>query len=168
MFSEKYFRRGRREIFTQRRILPRERPESCIQGGMISQSFLMLALGAFLGGGSLHGVVVNKIFKPLPLSHSLGMEGIYRLELRDQANKVHRQMVSREIFALYEVGDEFDESVPPSEVRARQAARRAKEAAAAAIAAAETERARVARTASDGRFAQVFLRRDMLPETEGF
>lgn len=135
---------------------------------MLHHSLLLLTLSAFLSSGGLHGVVVKKTFKPLPLSHSLGVDGIYRLELRDQENKVHRQMVSREIFALYDVGDDFDDRVTPAEVRSRKQAARARLKEATALAEAIEARIRAARSASDERTAQLFLRQDMLPETEGF
>jgi hypothetical protein len=132
---------------------------------MLSQNLLMLALSAFLSGGALHGVVVQKIFKPLPLSYSLGIDGIYRLEVRDGSNRVHRQMVPREIFSLYEIGDEFDDRATPEQIRRRNQALRARAEQAARLA----ERAAKAKlSASDERVAQLFLRPDMLPETEGF
>lgn len=55
----------------------------------------------------VHGVVVNKTFRATPLSHSLGVEGIYKLEVRDEKNKIRRQMVTRELFLAYEIGDQF-------------------------------------------------------------
>src|SRR5581483_8523996 len=63
----------------------------------------------FLIGGGIHGVVVDKHFKPLPLAHSLGVDGIYDLELRDDKNHLHRQMVTRGIFLRYDIGDVFDD-----------------------------------------------------------
>lgn len=138
---------------------------------MISQSLLLLTLTAFLGGGSIHGVVVNKTFKPLPVAHSLGMDGIYRLELREADQTVHRQMVSRAVFLAYEIGDEFDDRVPPEEARRRNLARREKEKAAvrlAELAKEQAEEEAAERSIPDSRLAQLFLRQDMLPETEGF
>ncbi len=146
----------------------------------------MLTLSAFLGGGSLHGVVVGKIFRPL---HSLGTDGIYRLEVRDGENKVRRQMVSHEIFALYDVGDVFDDKLSVEEVRRRHEAVRVRKAAAVAppeklavapapaLASTAVPAASPTPTASpapDQRIAaneyapQLFLQLDRLPETEGF
>ncbi len=36
---------------------------------------------------AVRGVVVNKTFCPTPLSHSLGLDGIYRLEVRGPDKK---------------------------------------------------------------------------------
>ncbi len=133
----------------------------------------MLTLSAFLGGGGLQGVVVEKTFKPLPLSHSLGMDGIYRLELRGAGGKISRQMVSQEVFAAYEVGDPFDDRATAQEIRRRRQARIAQEeedkAGRLAAAAAQAQaKARAKVEARDSRMATLFRRRDMLPETEGF
>jgi hypothetical protein len=133
---------------------------------MLNHTFLMLTLSAFLSGGGLQGVVVEKMFKPLPLAHSLGVDGIYRLQVRDSENKLHRQMVSRQIFNLYEVGDQFDDSIAPAEVSHRKQAAQARKKVTIELAA-ETP-ARTERPAMDARTAQVFLKHDMLPETEGF
>ncbi len=140
---------------------------------MISQSLLLFALSAFLSGGNVHGVVVNKTFKPLPGAHSLGVDGIYRLELREADQTVHRQMVPRAIFQTYEIGDEFDDRVAPEEARRLNAARRAQEKEAARLAELEEQSADVvaegpAQNVPDKRLVKLFRRQDMLPETEGF
>ena len=140
---------------------------------MISQSLLLFTLSAFLSGGNVHGVVVNKTFKPLPGAHSLGVNGIYRLELREAGQTVHRQMVSRTVFLAYEIGDEFDDRVAPAEARRQNAARRAQEKEAARLAEVEEQRADVvaeapAQNVPDKRLVKLFRRQDMLPETEGF
>lgn len=68
-------------------------------------------------------MVVNKTFRPTPLSFSLGVDGIYQFELRGSDKKMRRQMVTREIYLAYEVGDAFDEQAglvkhaPGKEVR---------------------------------------------------
>lgn len=140
---------------------------------MISQSLLLFTLSAFLGGGNVHGVVVNKTFKPIPGTHSLGVDGIYRLELREADQTVYRQMVSRAVFLAYEIGDEFDDRVAPEDARRQNEARRAKAEEAARLAELEKLRAdAVAEATSDNapgkRLVQLFRRQDMLPETEGF
>ena len=149
---------------------------------MFQQTFLMLTLSAFLGGGSLHGVVVGKTFRPL---HSLGTDGIYRLEVRNDENKVRRQMVSHEIFVLYDVGDVFDDKLSMEEVRRRHEAARLRKNAPVArpeklatvpalvvvAAASPTPTASPAldrRTATNEQAPQLFLQLDRLPETEGF
>lgn len=135
---------------------------------VISQSLLLFALSAFLGGGGIHGLVVGKNCRPLPLSTSLGVEAIYRLDLRDRSGKVRQQMVTAEIFQAYEVGDEFDDHQTIAEVRrqhlARQLAEEEKERALADAAAAAQAR----HDATERRVADSFRRHDMLPEREAF
>ncbi len=140
---------------------------------MISQSLLLFTLSAFLSGGNVHGVVVNKTFKPIPGAHSLGVDGIYRLELCESDRTVRRQMVSRAVFQAYEIGDEFDDRVAPEEARRLNTARRAKAEEAARVAALEKQRAEemveaTALNAPEKRLVRLFRRQDMLPETEGF
>jgi hypothetical protein len=141
---------------------------------MISQSLLLFALSAFLSGGNVHGVVVNKTFRPLPGAHSLGVNGIYRLELREADQAVHRQMVSRAVFVAYEIGDEFDDRVAPEEARRKNEARRAEAEETARLAQLEKQRAEemiaqaTSQSTSDKRLVRLFRRQDMLPETEGF
>lgn len=76
-----------------------------------------VAQGAPFGSWSAHGVVVNKTFRSTPLSHSLGVEGIYKLELRDKDNKIRRQMVTRKVFLAYQIGDEFNDLEAPRNSR---------------------------------------------------
>lgn len=81
---------------------------------------ILVLLGILLLAGCAHeGTVVRKEFRPLPFRDSLGIEGIYRFEVRDREGYVHRQMVSPEVFANYRVGDYFnDRAQPPSRPRA--------------------------------------------------
>ncbi len=75
---------------------------------------LSLCLAAFLSGCAIQGVVVEKRFRPLPFSDSLGVDGIYNFQLRDAQGLIHSQMVTPGVFALYEVGDYFDDlGTPP-------------------------------------------------------
>ncbi len=78
------------------------------------------------GSWAARGVVVNKTFRPTPLSRSLGVDGIYRLELRGEDKKVRRQMVTKEIFLAYAIGDEFDEHAAPGSVKKARVAATAK------------------------------------------
>ncbi len=138
---------------------------------MLPHTLLLLTLSAWLSGGSMHGVVVKKTFKPLPPASSLGVEGIYRLELRDQENNLHRQMVSREIFALYEVGDEFDHGLAPAEILRRKQAPSVQEKEAAKVAAPVRKTKSVTkpkRMVTNKPAVRLFLRQEMLAETEGF
>lgn len=133
---------------------------------MISHPLLLLTLSAFLSGGSIHGVVVEKTFKPLPLADSLGVEGIYRLDLRQPDKSVRHQMVSREIFAAYQIGDEFNDQLSVADLRRLHEEEQEKAVAKAAESAAPKVKPK--EQVSDTRFATLFRRQDMLPESEGF
>lgn len=68
----------------------------------------------------MRGVIVNKTFTT-PLSHSLGVDGIYKLEVHDEKNLVHHQMVPRDVFLAYELGDKFAPDSVPATVRGKSA-----------------------------------------------
>lgn len=161
----------------------------------------MLTLTAFLGAGGVHGIVVGKSYQPLPLVDSLGIDGIYRLELQGADKVVHRQMVSPEIFSSYQIGDEFDDRLSAADARKHHANQLAAEAKPAAVVketpiakaapspapanqlVAKAPEAKPSPTAkplaaaaspvpkppdANGKLTAVFLKRDMLPDTEGF
>lgn len=144
----------------------------------------MLTLNAFLGGGGIHGVVVDKIFKPLPVVDSLGVEGIYDLELRDGKNQLHRQMVTREIFARYQIGDVFDDhagakqivkqaasAVSTAKVQVEKTAAEKPKFTAAVVTPTPAPKAVAEQPAppkTESRVAQAFQKGDMLPDEEGF
>lgn len=136
---------------------------------MISHSLLLFTLSAFLGGGSIHGVVVDKTCKPLPLADSLGVNAIYRLDLRQPDQSVSHQMVSREIFSAYQIGDEFDDRLSVAQLHQRhQEQEKIAREKARQLAESETK-ANPKHVDPDDRVAALFLRRqDMLPETEAF
>ena len=119
------------------------------------------------GSWAARGVVVNKTFRPTPLSHSLGVDGIYRLELRGEDKKVRRQMVTKEVFLAYEIGDKFDEQTKPAAVKE---ARVAATAAAVEPAPKAPSLADVMESTTEtrNRLASANFPREMLPETEGF
>ena len=139
---------------------------------MISKNFLPLAFSILLcgsvaqgspfGSWSAHGVVVKKTFRSTPLTHSLGVDGIYKLELRDKDNKIRRQMVTRDVFLAYQIGDEFNDlEAPRNSRKADVIAQR--------LAAAESDDSRAAtKVAIKDRLANVHFTQDMRPETEGF
>jgi len=156
---------------------------------MIRKSLLPLAfvcLCAALSQASLpwnlHGTVIGKSFRPLP--HSLGESGIYKLEVRDEANKVRRQMVSREIFDAYQIGDSFDSNSPliqrqkpdrdlPKVIAPNTVAPRTKSASSVSVRSVAMASVRrpspaLAVTDSHHRLASAGFTPDMLPETEGF
>ena len=126
-----------------------------------------VALAGPFGSWAVRGVVVNKTFRPTPLSHSLGVDGIYRLELRGEDKKVRRQMVTKEVFLAYEIGDKFDEQARPAAVKeARVAATpTVAEPAPKAPSLADVMGSEIA---TRNRLASANLPREMLPETEGF
>ncbi len=123
----------------------------------------MAQAGPF-GSWAARGVVVNKTFRSNPLAHSPGVDGIYRLELRDSDGKVRRQMVTREIYLAYEVGDRFNELESPRSHQARLAAKSAQDANAlkkdSLVSGVESE--------TKKRVASLNFPQEMLPETEGF
>jgi hypothetical protein len=120
------------------------------------------AQGSPFWGWSASGVVVNKTFRATPLTHSLGVDGIYKLELRDKNNKVRRQMVTRAVFLAYEIGDEFNDRAAPHKSRKVEAI-------APRLAAAGLDEFQAAtKVAIKDKLANVHFTQDMLPETEGF
>ncbi len=128
------------------------------------------ANAAPFGHWAAEGVITNKTFRSTPLSHSLGVDGIYKFEVRDKNNKVRRQMVTREVFLAYEIGQEFAEGAAPAKqpIGARTDVR---------IASVESKKE--AEPPAEGlilepkseiknRVASIHFTQDMLPETEGF
>ena len=78
-----------------------------------------LACGILLSGCANQGTVVRKDYRELPFLYSLGVEGIYRFEVRDRDGHIRDQMVSPEVFANYQEGDYFNDlAAPPSRWRA--------------------------------------------------
>jgi hypothetical protein len=128
------------------------------------------AQGSWLDDWTVRGVVVNKSFRPTPLSDSLGVDGIYKLEVRDEKNRVRRQMVTRVVFLRYEIGDRFDASVPFSPRLATEQIRK--------LIRVETKKRLVQEKIDDSppppatgprdRLLSACFTQDMLPETEGF
>ena len=131
---------------------------------LVAFLFGSTVLAGPLGNWTARGVVVQKSFKPTPLSHSLGLEGIYKFEVRDEKNRVRRQMVTAAVYQAYEIGDDFDPSGTPPTVEERTAR----------LAAAEAKLQPVledipaeAPSEPAPRLAANFPQ-EMLPETEGF
>lgn len=122
-----------------------------------------LAQASWLDRLAAHGVVIEKIFRPAPFSKSLGeeQEGIYKLELRDEKNRIRSQMVSRETFFAYEIGDQFDGTI------SLQAQRAFKEARKASLALSLPDPPSPAMGPSP-RLVSIYFTQDMLPETEAF
>lgn len=76
---------------------------------MIRPNILLLLLAALLTGCASEGFIVQKTFRPLPFSYSLGLDGVYKFDLRDERDAMHEQMVTREVYVKYEVGDYFSD-----------------------------------------------------------
>ncbi|MDQ3116623.1 MAG: hypothetical protein M3Q86_08465 [Verrucomicrobiota bacterium] len=114
------------------------------------------------------GVVVNKTFRPTPLSHSLWLDGIYRLEVRGPDKKVRRQMVTKEVFLAYEIGDEFDEQIGHVAVKGKSVPVEASVQVAATPQSPSLADVLEAKDESRDRLASANFPREMLPETEGF
>ena len=70
---------------------------------------LCLIATAFFGGCAYQGVIVQKNSNPLPLYHSIGVDGSYSFILRDRSGATHRQIVTPEVFEHYGVGDYFND-----------------------------------------------------------
>jgi hypothetical protein len=118
--------------------------------------------GSPFGSWSASGVVVNKTFRSTPLTHSLGVDGIYKLELRDRDNKIRRQMVTRAVFLVYEIGDEFNDLAAPRKTRKASVTPQH-------VVEAEADNSLAApKVAIKDRLASTRFTQDMLPETEGF
>jgi hypothetical protein len=62
-----------------------------------------------LASCAYQGVVVDKSARDLPFSETVGMPGSFALMLRDNSGAVHRQLVTPDVFARYEVGDYFND-----------------------------------------------------------
>jgi hypothetical protein len=82
----------------------------------MQRSILVCYLAAALiPGCAYQGVIVEKRFRPLPFSCSLGMDAIYNFQLRDSTGHIYSQMVTPDVFASYRVGDFFNDlAAPPS------------------------------------------------------
>ncbi len=147
---------------------------------MQRKSFLSVAISLLLCGSlvhgspfgrwSAHGRVTNKIFKPSPLTGSTGVEGIYKLELRDKDNKIRRQMVTRVVFLAYQIGDEFNELDPghPTNNGPKKPARLVTPGGTTRADADEPMAAISAQKVDKNPLLTAHFTQDLLPEIEGF
>jgi hypothetical protein len=71
------------------------------------------AVFALFSGCAYQGVVVEKRFRPVPFSASLGLDAMYNFQLRDNAGQIHSQMVTPDVFASYRVADYFNDLQAP-------------------------------------------------------
>ena len=70
---------------------------------------IYLAAVALLSSCAYQGTIVEKRFRPLPFSASLGMDAMYNFQLRDSTQQIHSQMVTPDVFASYRAGDYFND-----------------------------------------------------------
>lgn len=73
---------------------------------------ICLIATTFFVGCAYEGVIVQKNSNPLPLYHSIGVDGSYSFILRDRSGAMHRQIVTPEVFERYGVGDYFNDLQP--------------------------------------------------------
>jgi len=117
----------------------------------------------------VRGIVVQKTFQPGPFSQSLGTDGLYKLEVRDEHRRVHRQLVSREVFLAYEIGDQFDASASlESRLAAKDQPVRERSAPKVRVAMTVDPSPEPPAAGPRNRLASVYFTQDMLAEREGF
>ena len=75
---------------------------------------LSVTCAAFLTSCAYEGVIVQKDARPLPFTHTAGIEGSYAFLLRDNSGTVRRQIVTPEVYNQYAVGEYFNDLQPPS------------------------------------------------------
>jgi hypothetical protein len=80
---------------------------------MIRRTLLLLALLTFAASATNADVIVNKTFRETPFSDSLGVDGIYKIEVRDANGKVHRRLVTAEVYNRYAIGEDFSDRLLP-------------------------------------------------------
>jgi len=113
------------------------------------------------------GVIVGKIFRASVPAGPSGTEGIYKLEVRDEHKKIHRQMVSYAVYRAYEIGDRFDPAAPlPSTHSLRQEIAAEEKKASLALRVAESPPPPA--MGPPERVRHPSFTQDMLPETEAF
>jgi hypothetical protein len=130
-----------------------------------------LAAASWPNSWVVRGVVVGKMFRPSTLPRSLGEDGIYKLELRDEHHRIQRQLVSREVYRAYEIGDSFDSSAPLPARKTRpdsKTAARPRPKVADTLSENPPPVSIVPVTQSRNQLASAYFTRDMLPEVEGF
>lgn len=112
-----------------------------------------------------------KSFRPRTFQDSLGEGGVYKLQIRDEHNKVRGQLVSPEIYRGYQIGDLFDSSAPMPK---RKSPPHSKKIGVSQpeVRPATSERlypvSTLAVRETKKRLASTYFTPDMLPETEGF
>ena len=114
---------------------------------------------------------MGKSFRPRTFHNSLGDDGLYKLQIRDEHNKVRGQLVSPETYRAYEIGDQFDSSAP---IPKRKSHPHSKKTAASQPPVTVTafehpySASTLAVRETRKRLASAYFTPDMLPETEGF
>lgn len=73
----------------------------------------LLVVTVLFSSCAYQGVVVEKRFRPVPFSYSLGLDAMYNFQLRDSVGQTNSQMVTADVFASYRVGDYFNDMQSP-------------------------------------------------------
>ena len=74
----------------------------------------IVVLCAFLSSCAHQGVIVDKTSREYPFSESIGVGGSFAFLLKDSTGAIHRQLVTPEVFARYEIGQYFNDLQPAS------------------------------------------------------
>lgn len=75
---------------------------------------LCIACAALLTSCAYEGTIVQKDARPLPFTHTAGIEGSYAFLLKDSTGAVRRQLVTAEVYNQYAIGEYFNDAQPPS------------------------------------------------------
>lgn len=75
-------------------------------------SFSLFAAAIIFSGCANEGTVIDKRAGASPFTYSLGIDGVFKLILRDQQGNVRSQLVTPDVFNRYEVGDYFNDLQP--------------------------------------------------------
>lgn len=76
------------------------------------KNLILFAAAALLSACANEGVVVEKRASASPFTYSLGVDGSFKLILRDAQGNTHSQLVTPDVFNRYEVGDYFNDTQP--------------------------------------------------------
>lgn len=78
---------------------------------------LCIACAAVLTSCAYEGTIVQKDVRPLPFTHTAGIDGSYAFLLKDNTGTVRRQIVTAEVFNQYAIGEYFNDAQPVSTPR---------------------------------------------------
>lgn len=78
-----------------------------------------VVLCAVLNSCAHQGVIVDKTARDYPFSLSTGVGGSFAFMLKDSTGAIHRQLVTPDVYARYEVGEYFND-LQPAPIRQQQ------------------------------------------------